>query len=271
MICKIDNHSVYYEEIGSGKPILCIHGFPEDHRTMLGCVEPIMESLDHYRRIYIDLPGFGSSEINPGIKNADDMLSFLINFIKEVIKDESFLLVGQSYGGYLSLGLMSKANLNISGVFLLCPCVISKHENRNLAQKEILVIEQDLKPEASEKDEFQDFMDYAVVATTKTWERYKSEIMSGLKDADIDYVNTYQKDGYGFSFETSLKDINFNKPIVVLTGKQDNCVGYEDTWGLVKHLPRLTFLCLDKAGHNLQIENKPLFDLHFHDWLNNCS
>lgn len=68
MICKIDNHSVYYKEIGSGKPILCIHGFPEDHRTMLGCVEPIMESLDHYRRIYIDLPGFGSSEMNPGIK-----------------------------------------------------------------------------------------------------------------------------------------------------------------------------------------------------------
>lgn len=271
MICKVDNHSVYYKEIGSGKPILCIHGFPEDHRTMLGCVEPIMESLDHYRRIYIDLPGFGSSEMNQGIKNADDMLSFLINFIKEVIKDESFLLVGQSYGGYLSLGLMSKANLNISGVFLLCPCVISKHENRNLAQKEILVIEQDLKPEASEKDEFQDFMDYAVVATTKTWERYKSEIMPGLKDADIDFVNTYQKDGYGFSFEASLKDINFNKPIVVLTGKQDNCVGYEDTWGLVKHLPRLTFLCLDKAGHNLQIENKLLFDLHFHDWLNNCN
>jgi hypothetical protein len=28
--------------------------------------------------------------------------------------------------------------------------------------------------------------------------------------------------------------------------------------------------CLDKAGHNLQIENKLLFDLHFHDWLNNC-
>ncbi|MDR1770211.1 MAG: alpha/beta hydrolase [Hungatella sp.] len=50
------------------------------------------------------MPGFGSSKGNPSIKNADDMLAFLINFIKEVIKDESFLLVGQSYGGYLSLG-----------------------------------------------------------------------------------------------------------------------------------------------------------------------
>ncbi|MDR1549901.1 MAG: hypothetical protein LBT06_15100 [Hungatella sp.] len=60
------------------------------------------------------------------------------------------------------------------------------------------------------------------------------------------------------------------KPIAVITGKQDNCVGYEDAWRLAKHLPRLTFVCLDKAGHNLQIENKPLFDLHFRDWLNNC-
>ncbi len=72
---------------------------------MSGCVEPIMDSLDNYRRIYIDLPGFGSSKVNPSIKNADDMLAFLTNFIKEVIKDESFLLVGQSYDGYLSLRL----------------------------------------------------------------------------------------------------------------------------------------------------------------------
>ncbi|WP_312441325.1 alpha/beta fold hydrolase [Lacrimispora sp.] len=95
--------------------------------------------------------------------------------------------------------------------------------------------------------------------------------MPGQKDADINFIHTYQKEGYGFSFEESLKDINFDKPIAVITGKQDNCVGYEDAWRLVKHLPRLTFVCLDKAGHNLQIENKPLFDLHFHDWLNNCN
>ncbi len=110
-------------------------------------------------------------------------------------------------------------------------------------------------------------MDYAVIATVETWERYRNEIMPGLKDADIDFVNKYQKDGYG----SSLKDINFDKPIAVITGKQDNCVGYEDTWELVKNLSRITFVCLDKAGHNLQIENKPLFDLHFHDWLSNCN
>ncbi|WP_124065710.1 alpha/beta hydrolase [Clostridium sp. E02] len=271
MICKIDNHPVYYQEFGTGKPILCIHGFPEDHRTMTGCVEPIMASLDNYRRIYIDLPGLGSTKMNASIKNADDMLDFLTNFIREVIKDESFLLVGLSYGGYLSLGMMLNSGLNISGVFLICPCVISNQESRNLAQKEILVLEKDLKPKDSEQNEFQDFMDYAVIATTKTWERYRNEIMPGLKDADVNFINTYRKDGYGFSFEASLKDINFNKPIVVITGKQDNCVGYEDTWRLVKHLSHLTFVCLDKAGHNLQIENKPLFDFHFHDWLNNCN
>ncbi len=271
MICKIDNHPVYYQEFGTGKPILCIHGFPEDHRTMIGCVEPVMASSDNYRRIYIDLPGFGSTGANSIIKTADDMLDFLTKFVKEVIKDESFLLVGLSYGGYLSLGMMLKANLNINGVFLICPCVISKHENRNLAQKEILVLEQGLEPKDSEINEFRDFMDYAVIATTKTWERYRNEIMLGEKDADSNFINAYQREGYGFSFEASLKDISFDKPIAVMTGKQDNCVGYEDTWELVKHLPHLTFVCLDRAGHNLQIENKPLLDLHFNDWLNNCN
>ncbi len=145
MICKIDAHPVYYQQFGTGRPMLCIHGFPEDHRTMVGCVEPIMKYLDNYRRIYIDLPGLGSTEMIPSIKNADDMLAFLTKFIKEVIKDESFLLVGLSYGGYLSLGMMLNMGLNISGVFLICPCVISKHESRKLVQKELLVLEQDYK------------------------------------------------------------------------------------------------------------------------------
>ena len=36
MICIIDDQPVFYEEFGTGKPILCIHGFPEDHRSMIG-------------------------------------------------------------------------------------------------------------------------------------------------------------------------------------------------------------------------------------------
>lgn len=46
--------------------------------------------------------------------------------------------------------------------------------------------------------------------------------MPGQKEADISFTNTCQKEGYGFSFEASLKDINFDKPIAVITEKQDN-------------------------------------------------
>jgi pimeloyl-ACP methyl ester carboxylesterase len=270
MICIIDDQPVFYEEFGTGKPILCIHGFPEDHRSMIGCIEPVMKSLENYRRIYIDLPGLGQSKRNPAILNADDMLVFLTRFIKEVIKDEAFLLTGLSYGGYLSLGLMLKSGLNIKGAFLICPCVITAREKRKLPHKELPVIDQDLIPQADKSEDFQDFMDYAVIASNEIWERYQKEVLPGLKDGDSNFIHAYQKDGYGFSYESSLKDISFNNPIAVITGKQDNCVGYEDTWELVNHLPHLTFACLDWAGHNLQLEQKSLFDQHYITWLNSC-
>ncbi|MDQ0169282.1 pimeloyl-ACP methyl ester carboxylesterase [Paenibacillus tundrae] len=30
--CKVKNANIYYEETGTGKPIIMIHGFSQDHR-----------------------------------------------------------------------------------------------------------------------------------------------------------------------------------------------------------------------------------------------
>lgn len=52
-----------------------------------------------FRRIYLDLPGMGKSGAGDWIKNADVMLEVVKEFIRQVIKEESFLMVGLSYGG----------------------------------------------------------------------------------------------------------------------------------------------------------------------------
>lgn len=55
-------------------------------------------------------------------------------------------------------------------------------------------------------------------------------------------------------------------PILIMTGKQDACVGYEDAVKVLKSYTRSTFLIVDGAGHNLQIEKETLFHdvvLHF--------
>jgi pimeloyl-ACP methyl ester carboxylesterase len=62
MKCKIKNISINYEILGTGKPVLMIHGYYPDHRLMAGCMEPVFSARAGYKRIYFDLPGMGISE-----------------------------------------------------------------------------------------------------------------------------------------------------------------------------------------------------------------
>jgi len=65
-------------------------------------MEPIFAKKTGYKRIYIDLPGMGKTKAADWIINSDVMLEIVMAFIQKVIPGERFLLVGQSYGGYLS-------------------------------------------------------------------------------------------------------------------------------------------------------------------------
>lgn len=267
MECLINDLPVYYDEYGCGKPVLCLHGFTVDHRIMTGCLEPFFQNMKGYRRIYLDLPGMGRTPSRDWIKNADTMLDILKKFVDKVIGDESFLLVGLSYGGYMSLGMAFDSSIKIDGMFLICPCTVAEHPKRKLPNKSVALLEQSLETVIKPVDDFADFMDMAVIATVETWHRYENEILPGLKKADADFVECYQKNGYSFTFESELKELRFINPVCVLTGKQDSSVGYEDSWELLKNLPRLTFTVLDNTGHNLQIEREDVFNLHLHDWL----
>lgn len=59
----------------------------------------------------------------------------------------------------------------------------------------------------------------------------------------------------------------YDRPTLILTGRQDNSVGSVDQFALLPHYPRATFAVLDVAGHNLQIEQPVLFDALMLEWL----
>jgi pimeloyl-ACP methyl ester carboxylesterase len=59
----------------------------------------------------------------------------------------------------------------------------------------------------------------------------------------------------------------FDKPTLILTGRQDSSVGYRDAWQILENYPRGTFAVLDRAGHNLQIEQETLFNALINEWL----
>ena len=46
----------------------------------------------------------------------------------------------------------------------------------------------------------------------------------------------------------------FDRPVLIVTGRQDAVVGFEDQWSLARRLPRATYAMLERAGHNIQVD-----------------
>lgn len=270
MECIIKDLSINYEVRGEGKPIVMLHGYSVDHRLMLGCMEPIFEDRHGYKRIYVDLPGMGKSKGASWIRNSDIMLDILLDFIEKIIPNENFILAGESYGGLLARGIVYRMADRVDGLFLLCPAIVMKNDERNVPEHVVLSRDEALLQYLDPTDA-EGFSSMHVVQTRRVWERYRDEILSGIRLGDKVFLNSILNSQYVFSFDCDKLAEKFLKPALFLMGRQDSCVGYKDAWNILDNYPRAAFAVLDKAGHNLQIEQDELMNSLVVEWLERVS
>jgi len=263
--CQLKDISFYYEMQGEGHPLLSLHGFSPDHRLMSGCMEPIFKYRSGWQRVYPDLPGMGRTPGKEWITNSDQVLDIVLEFIDQVIPGQRFVLAGESYGGYLARGIIYRRPEVVDGLLLICPMIIADHAKRSVPPHVTLVKDAALLSslEPGEREEFESL---AVVQSQGIWERTRDEVIAGVSIADEDFLTRLQTNGYPLSFDVDAAP-PFEKPTLILVGRQDAIVGYQDAWEILENYPRGTFVVLDRAGHNLQIEQETLFNALVNEWL----
>ena len=250
-------------EHGDGIPLLALHGFPVDHRIMSGCLEPMFGDADAVRRIYPDLPGLGRS---PGddVASTADVLAAIEAFIDEAIGDEPFLLVGESYGGYLSRAIVQRRRRQVRGLALICPMVVADAPSRRVPPRSVRRPDPGLVAEL-EPSEAEEFTDVAAVESIETLARFRADVAPGLAGGDRAAIARI-RDAYALD-EPIEGGGPFTAPTLIIAGRQDWIVGYHDQWDLVEHYPNASYAVLDVAGHNLQCERPALFGALMRDWL----
>jgi pimeloyl-ACP methyl ester carboxylesterase len=266
MFCDLDGVRIYYEIHGEGTPILMIHGFQPDHRLMKGCMEPVFSGKPGWKRVYFDLPGMGMTQKQTWIDCSDRVLEVVLSFVDRMLPSQNFLVAGESYGGYLARGLVQKRPESLDGLLLICPVILPAQEDRSLPPGKVIVEDRQLISELQAADA-NEFTSVAVIQNRKNWERFRDEVLVGLRAADMTYLEKLQNKGYGFSFPVDALSESYNKPVLVVAGRQDSTVGYKDAWSIIETYPRPTLAILDSAGHNLQIEQDELFNALVSEWL----
>lgn len=262
---EVDGIQVHYVEHGPEGPgvptVVLVHGFPVDHRLMVGAFEPVFADRPDWRRLYIDLPGMGLTSA-PDVASTDDVFQILGAAVQALVPEGRHALIGQSYGGYLARGLAASDPARVAGLAVVVTVVDPRHELRELPAYQVLVQH----PALAERvgAEALAAEDVLVVQTEETWARSRQEVDPGLAAADPAVVARVEAQ-YAGSFP--VEPAPFEKPALIIAGRQDSVTGYRDAWGLLEHYPRASFAVLDGAGHSLHLEQSGLFEALVGEWL----
>jgi len=267
MLCNIEGIPLKYHEIGTGKPILAIHGWNENAKTMYNRLEKSYKIPKNFRRVYIDLPGHGQTPTSPKVQSSNDILRIINKFTKRVFENENFLIIGLSYGAYIARGLIYCSANHIDGVCMLVPLIFADPLERTVPHSEVLVNKISNREQGF--DIKKEIIDLLTVRNSKTLYQI-NEYMKIVESepGNIDFREKIHSDTSRYEYPFNVNNIEnvFNKPTLIITGRQDDLVGYEDAWSLLHLYPRATFSVLDRTGHLLEDQDNNIAQL-IGEWL----
>jgi pimeloyl-ACP methyl ester carboxylesterase len=151
------------------------------------------------------------------IASSDDVLAAVLAFVDETIGVEPFLVIGESYGGYLARAVTGSRAEQVLGLGLICPV-----GTQLLRSKRTLPAYQVLRPDAGllatlEPGLAEDFADGSVVQTAQTLHRFREEVVPGLELADTEAIARIEQ-RWPLSVDPESEP-PFARPSLILTGR----------------------------------------------------
>ena len=239
------NKKIYYRTIGSGKPVMFVHGFGEDGNVWNIQVDHLKEK---FYLIVPDLPGSGSSEMI-----SDMSMEGIAEVLHSIIHEENIdtcTVIGHSMGGYIMLALVEHYwnHVNAFGLFhsSAFPDTEEKKETR---KKGIEFINQHggfafLKTSTPNL-----FSPNSKQENPNSITEFISTLANFSGDALVSYYHAMMKRP---DRTTVLK--NTENPVLFIAGEHDNAIPLNDVLKQCYLPEKSYFHLLKKSGHMGMIE-----------------
>jgi pimeloyl-ACP methyl ester carboxylesterase len=142
MECVLEDITINYQMVGSGMPLLFLHGSIGDHQLWFQTMELLFDRHSGWERLYVDLPGHGRTHAPEWLVNDDQVLEVLLRFIDRVIPDRRLVVAGFSWGGYLAQGILYHLFSDVEGLLLIAP--VMHRDNEKKPERTILLKDETL-------------------------------------------------------------------------------------------------------------------------------
>jgi pimeloyl-ACP methyl ester carboxylesterase len=217
---------IFYHTIGSGKPVVLIHGFAEDGDVWKNQIEFLK---DHFYLIIPDLPGSGQSEMinDMSIEGMAEVIKELLNIElkKFPLQGAEGVLVGHSMGGYISLAFAEKYPSLLSSLALVHSSAFADSEEKKANRSKSI--------EFVKKNGAYEFLKAVIFDlftenwTTKNPQAVEGQIEKSKSFTDEAIIAYYQAMINRPDRTHVLK--NFSKPILFIIGEHDKAVPFEQS------------------------------------------
>ncbi|MEU1616690.1 alpha/beta hydrolase [Streptomyces sp. NPDC005722] len=263
------SHQLHGVEYGDGTPLIFIHGYTVDHHLLLP-FESAFTDHPRWRRIYLDLPGHGRTPAGSIAATADAVAAAVADTVDRLLGDVPFAVCGNSFGGQIARDLVARFGDRVLGLALIAPVVTPREHRRRGVHRTFHDVESDLDLTAQDPEVVAEFTETAIEHTATAWADFNRYVAPGLATYDRAFAQRLRQ-SFDLTVAPEQRFRTFERPALVITGRQDDAVGYHDQFDLLTTYPRMTYVALDRAGHNAHLDQPAITRALFADWLRRMS
>ena len=265
---EIDGIRTHYHDEGNGLPLVLLHGSGPGVSAWENWGNVIPHLAKNYRVIALDMAGFGLTECEsePSL-NMKMWVGQLLGFL-EALNVGPAVLVGNSFGGALSLAAALRQPEAVLGLVLM-GTPAGQFEQTN-ALSEGAAFEPSLESMQAILERFP--YDASVVTEAMVQERYQMSLrhpggaaLRALMPQSNDEAPRLVR---GVPHE---KLATIGQPVLLLHGREDSVIPMDVAVGAARHLPNSELHIFGKCGHWVQLEYPKAFVGLIHEFLNRHS
>src|SRR3990167_1812903 len=112
----VDGLMTNYQKVGSGKTVVCLHGWGDTENTFKELAHFLEKK---YTVLTLDLPGFGGSQTPPSAWELNNYVDFIEHWLEKIGISDVYAIVGHSYGGSLAIKGVGSGKLKTKKLILL--------------------------------------------------------------------------------------------------------------------------------------------------------
>jgi len=254
-------HRIYFEEAGSGIPLLCLHTAGADGRQYRAILND-KAITENFRVIVFDLPWHGKSSPPPGFQDEIYALSTkryvaVTMAVKEALQLDNPVIMGCSIGGRAVLHLALYHGKDLRAVIGLQSALYAE---KTIDDDEPVGIRNIHRPDVH-GSEISGALMMGLIApqsnSTDTWETLWHYMQGGpgvfMGDLNYYFTDGDMRNGIASGIDTS------ECPVHLLTGEYDSSATPELSGQLAKEIDATSFTVMKDMGHFPMSENPEEF------------